>query len=514
MQVLGVQLDPPFLRVAILKKSKGVFQVLWLKSATSADPDDVKQLYISFWGRIVSGLGTKNLLIRSLEIKGTDRRHLEEIISFQSEATSHFEPAAVLSVPHFVRKGTDKTEALLFTASREALRDHLLELKKWDIDPDFVSATPLALIRYALWKIPSLKDAFLIDLACSEWTCVWMEKGQLKKAHSIPGGIEKLLHSLWEDRKKVLLEKELEGFAKQIDLLQLKPHLSPHLSLQLNEMSQEFGKIIYSFHRVSSAKPILFTGRTDALGHLREYLIENVKDFVSGECTQTISAEEQKHAVSIGLALEHQPNSLQLRREEFFPQKNWKRAGLYCLGLLVSSLLISGIGIYLGARGAKHQKKEMISSLQNLLDRWDSSLKQTIFSHAEEDILDKWSSAVATHSKEYPYILQAPKVSEVFSWLNTHPLLLSLEKDQDPIEILSIRYHLLSFPTLDGPQAPYQAKVEMEFRTKSPLNARKLHEALLKGDERVDPTLEVSWEPLNDSYRTSFFLKNRSRHVP
>ena len=89
-----------------------------------------------------------------------------------------------------------------------------------------------------------------------------------------------------------------------------------------------------------------------------------------------------------------------------------------------------------------------------------------------------------------------------------------MKKEQDPIEILSLRYQLLKFPKLDASQEPYQAKVEIEFKVKSPLNARKFHEALLKGDERVDPSLEVNWEALNDLYRVSFYLKNRSPHVP
>jgi hypothetical protein len=517
MHVLGVQVEPPFMRFALIERSRRGVEILCLKSATLADPGDVKQLYIaSFQGQVVSGLSAKNLLIRSLEMKGGGHRHLEEVVAFQSEATTHFEPSDVLSVPHIIKQGPEKTEALLFTAPREAIRDHLLELEKWDLNPDLVSAVPLALVRYVQWKIPALTDAFLVDLGSSEWTCVWMEKGHLKKSHAIAGGIEILLSALWEDRKKILFQKEVEGFAKQIDLLQLKGHLNPHLSAHLNEMRQDLAKIIYSMHRISGAKPILFTGRVDAFGHLRDYLIERFKDSISGECNQAIPLEEQKYAIPIGLALEHGSNSLQLRREEFFPQKNWKRAGLFSLCLVIASLLLAGGLFSTGNLIAQRRKTEMIGSLQSLLDRWDSSLKQTIFSNSgdEGEILDRWSRAVASNSKEYPFILAAPKVSDAFLWLNNHPLLQSMKKDNDPLEILSLRYQLLKFPKVDAPQEPYLAKVELEFKAKSPLNARKFHEALLKGDELIDSSLEVNWEALNDLYRVSFYLKNRSPHVP
>ncbi len=47
------------------------------------------------------------------------------------------------------------------------------------------------------------------------------------------------------------------------------------------------------------------------------------------------------------------------------------------------------------------------------------------------------------------------------------------------------------------------------------MNARRFHEALLKGDEIVDSAGEVNWEAFNDSYRVSFFLKHtKSPYVP
>ena len=326
MQVLGIQIDKPFLRAALIKKNRKGAEILCLKSAPISDPDDVKLLYnSSFKGKTVSALSAKHLMVRSVEVKISGNRHLEEVIAFQSEATSHFDASDVLSVPYFLKQRGDNAEALLFTTPREAIREHLLELAHLKLDPDYVSAVPLALIRYVQWKIPALADAFVIDLGSSEWTCVWMEKGELKKSHSLDGGIESLLSSLWEDRRKILLQKEVEGFAKQLDVLQLKPNLNPHLSSRLNEMRMDLAKIIFSFHRASGSRPILFTGRTDAFIHIREWLIDCFKDSVCGECNRAIPSEELKYAVPIGMALEGTAHSLQLRREEFFPKKIGER---------------------------------------------------------------------------------------------------------------------------------------------------------------------------------------------
>lgn len=514
MQILGLQIDSPFLRIAWIEKTRRGIEIRCLKATPLAAPTDVKQLYIpKFKGRIVSGLPAKDLLIRPLEVKVGGHRYLEEVVSFQSEATTHFSPDEVISVPHFIKKGKEKTEALIFTASRSAMRDHLSELKKFRFDPDAVSAVPLALIRYVQWKIPSLTDAFLIDFGANEWTCAWMENGNLKRAYAIRGGMEMLFAALWEDRKKNLSKQEVEEFAKQIDLVQLKPQLNPHLFAKLSEMRQELSKIIFSFHRASTARPILFTGKIDAFGHLSEFLLENLKEAAHGERLLLAPGEELSYAIPIGLALDQTTSSLQLRKGEFFPAKNWKQAGLYALGLIASSFFISGSFLCLGDWISHSRKGDMISSLQSFLAQ-DPPLKNKIFanhSSSEEEIIDRWNRSVMAYAKESPYFLQAPRVAEVFSWLTSHPLLTT---EKDPIQIRSFRYQLLQFPKIDSLQEPYQAKVEIEFQVKSPMNARKFHEALLQGDEWVNADLDIIWEVLDDFYRISFFLKNRSPHVP
>jgi hypothetical protein len=93
--------------------------------------------------------------------------------------------------------------------------------------------------------------------------------------------------------------------------------------------------------------------------------------------------------------------------------------------------------------------------------------------------------------------------------MDHHPLLSAIRQGGDPLVWTSIHYSLESFPTLEHPDAPYQAKVVLEFLMKSPLNARKFHETLLAGDELVDPSQEIEWGNFNDTYRVSFYLKNR-----
>jgi hypothetical protein len=363
------------------------------------------------------------------------------------------------------------------------------------------------------WKAPSLLDALIVDLGSSEWTCVLMEKGELKKSHSLGSGTEGLLAALWEDRKKILLPKDVEGTAKQIDLQQIKPNLNPCLNAKLCEFRQEIAKVIYSFYRISHQMPIVFTGHIDAFGHLKEFLQESFTDAVSEEYNKGLNLEEQKYAIPIGLAIEQMNSPLQLLQQEFFPKKNWRRAGLYAWILLILSLSLSGLFLTMGLQMLEGRKKKIIESVHSMLKIWNPQ-PSYLPPKDEKTALAQWITAVETHHKDYPYILQSPRLTAVLSWLSNHPLLLEFKTANDPFDLRNLHYRLVEYPKIDSPQTRYRAKVEIQFQVKSPMQARKFHEALLQGDEIVDSSGEVSWEVSQDGYRASFFLRNCKESLP
>lgn len=426
MQILGITIDKPFLRLALLEKTQSRYEILYLKSLPYNEPESVKQLYKTpFKGKISSALPAKNLLMRSLEVNANSSKHLEQIIAFQSEATSHFNESEVLSIPYITSQTKEKTHVTLFTASRAGIREHLEMLEKNHLDPDCITASPLALIHYIKWKMPHLQDAFLVDLGAEEWTCVSMEKGELKKFHSIVGGIESLLEALWEDRKKILFPKEITGIAKQIDLLQLKPSLNSQLSSKLIDMRKELSRIIYSFSCLSGQKPLFFTGRVDSFGGMQEFLEEGLTDSISPNLLEEIPKEEQKYAISIGLAISYSRKSVQFRRDEFFPKKTWMKMGLSSLYLSAASLLFSLALIGFSNYALKSKSQKMVSSLRTALNEWDRSLAKEIFiPKNEEEIIHLWNKSTVKYSKEHAYMVQSPKVAEILSWLYQHPFIL------------------------------------------------------------------------------------------
>jgi hypothetical protein len=510
MQILAITLDKPFFRFALLEKTKKRLSIVYLKSFPMSDLEGVKQLYkTSFKGKICTGLSAKNLLMRSLEFQSNSRKHLEQMIEFQADATSHLNEEDVLSIPYVIDQNKEKTNALLFTATRLGIREQLEIFQKIQIQPDSMTANPFALIHFIQWKAPHLQDAFIVDLGSEEWTCVCMEGGQLKKFHSIPGGIEVLLEALWEDRKKVMIPKEISGIAKQIDLLQLQANLNSEFSEKMLSIRKEFSRVIYSFFKSFGQKPIFFTGRVDAFGQLQEFLEELIGDCVSSNLLDDIPKEEQKHAMAIGLALSYGQKKPEFLQDEFFPKKKWEKLGLTSLYLCMISILFACGIVGFSKLTLESHNQRMITSLHSTLNDWDQQLAKEVFmTPDEEQILERWNKVSKKFSKEYPYILHCPKVTDVLAWIYQHPCIVGTQKDADPIFIQSIRYKLISYPNLKAPKDPYLAKIELEFKTDSPLSARKFHEAIYHGDGWADPTEEIQWEATDHIYRIAFMLRN------
>ena len=109
-------------------------------------------------------------------------------------------------------------------------------------------------------------------------------------------------------------------------------------------------------------------------------------------------------------------------------------------------------------------------------------------------------------------LLPIPNVSEVLTWMSTHP---KLSHNSDSlidialIDIKKVRYEIIKCPKLSGPQITPLVKVELEFASPSTRIARDFHDALLKGDSIVDEKKEITWDVKDSVYRTSFFVKSK-----
>ena len=506
MRRLGLYLDPPYLSLGVVETRGKRVIIHSIKSLIPLTAENVKQLYIRETPHHVAvAIPT---LVRTLHLTVSSPKQIARILPFQVESISSL-PSQDIAYTTLLHPAKSGPEATIFLTSKEFLKKNLIDWSNYGLVPDLVCATFSALNNFSLHFIPTLSSLFIIDLGSQKWNCVWMENNKIKKGFTIEFGIENLLAALWEDVKKVLFSKEIEGVASQMNLLQFKPHSHPHLSKKLEEARNSLANVLYSFQKESGPKPVFFTGRIDAFMNFREYLLEPIPDLSLWQ-SEDISLDAQKGAIAIGSALERKTQFL---TGEFTPRKTWEKTGIWSVLLMLFSITIS-ISLILGSRKKLESEKETLaSSFKEILLQSDKNLADSLFVADLEKGLEEAAFAIQKYDKETPYILQTSNVTELLGWLSSHPLLQALQKSNDPIEIRDVKYQLISFPHIDAMQEKYRAKVELEFSSKSSMNARKFHEALLQGDEFVNEQEELTWDSSGDIYRTSFFLNNKGSHA-
>lgn len=513
MKILGLHYDFPFIRWACLEPKGKSYELLSLKSLPHSTSEDVKRLYIEESKDLVStGIST---LVRHLDFKIPSIKKIQQGLSFQIESLTSLPVEEIVYCSQIipVKGGADAT---IFLASKEALRTHLEASNQFSILPDVVSAIPQALLKFAQFRCPTLVDGYVVHLGSAETLCIWFSKGVVKKTFVIEEGVETFLSSLWEDRKKVLFHNEVKGVAKQIDLLLLKTHLNPQLSTRLETFASKLNGVLHSFQQASGPQQVLFTGRTDTFVNMCPYLVKDTAELSLYHPPLPLNQDELTCAIAIGLAIEASPKNsrkIQFLKGDFIPAKQWRKAGRNGLMLLVASAALSlGLG-YFGLKQLEERNASMSKSLTSIVGQIDKKLQVNLLNEGLEAGVSQALHAIQKYDKEPVFLLQAPTVSEVLAWISNSPLFTTLQKAGDPIELIGLKYNLVSMPKIGHARDPYQAKVEIQFGLKQSMSARKLHEDLLRGDYLVDSSQEITWEPLNDGYQASFYLKNRAPYV-
>lgn len=512
MVILGLHLDRPYLRLAVIEaKTKKKVTIRSLKSAPIDDDDDVKELYIKGWkGDIATGI---NALVRTLSFSIPSIKKIEEGLPFQIETLTHLPIDQITYAYWILEKEKTVREATIFFTPKDFLKEHLEEWKSFSVEPDFVTSNAQALVAFAKYRCPDLASAFLVDIGSQWLNCAWMEEGVIKKSFTIPSGVEALLSSLWEDRKKVLFKKEIDGAARQIDLLQLKNFLNPHLTEKLESLRRSLAGVFFSLQQAVGPRPVFFTGRTNAFGHLTEFLIEKSPELSIYHPPIPLTIEESVCATAIGLSLElsaKRHRSIQFLKEEFIPRKTWRRAGIAAISLAFCSMLLSGVLLWIGSHQINSKKWVMAESLRKI---GDPKILRTVQAGNLDQGIEQALAIIEKNDNEAPFLLQAPAVSEFLHWLSELTILKSSANEADPIEIMEVRYQLASYPHIGSMKEPFKAKVIIEFRTKSQMNARKFHESLLKEGHLIDQTELIDWEATPEGYRATFYLVNRIPYV-
>lgn len=481
----GIYVDGDRLKIAFLQKKRDSLKIE--KSELPLNELNLKKLSKI---KIISGLDAKDLLIEDLNIELSQKRALLKALPFQIESLNHLEKDQSINIPLLIKKNKKSSFFKVITTTKTAVFNHLKELSYQNIEPEYISTIPSALIRYALYKNPDQKTSFLIEVSRKKTTFVFMKNGQLEKSYSFPFGSVDFLESGEESGK--------------IDLLSLKNKETLH---SLEKWKNQLLIVFLSIEAGLKEKiPLFLTGDIGKLS-FEPFFNKYLNKWIS-----YIASEDEQFAISIGLCLDQLLNdssTLQFRQKEFIPKNQLKK-----LSLAMLLLLILSIGGSLALFWVKNQTiQQLESTLSSQIDTAYFQEQQKIFnsqpskkflSQSAEKKLDLWNSQIEKQTKTLSYLFTGPTVKDCLSWIENHPFLKSHEKE---IEIFFLNYKLTQFPKIESKNTPYKVAIKLKFKSKNPTVARQFHELLLKEDPFVNSKEKIDWNVLEDNYELSFLCK-------
>jgi hypothetical protein len=457
MKFLGIDIEGKKANLSIISKGK-------LETFKSCNLEDVKLFYRENKPKVVTtAIDSDEVLIKNKTLL-LKKRDFKRALPFQEETASSINKGDLIVQTLVIAKERDQRELAFYITKKSFLKNHLKKVEKIGIDPDFVSFTSHAQVRFAKYHFPLKNEIFLIHIGGFKTTTTLMENGASKKTHVIGIGIN--------SNKGI---KEL-----------------------INEVSKSF----YIFIEKKNKKiPLFITGHVSKVKNFEgELLLKNSKQI--SEILKIKNTHTLPYAISFGLALDSYKKDekrVQFRQKEFLPKKFLKRIGRNFFLLFFLSLLFSFLIFFQKEKIFKKREKSLRKSILGLKNFENISTKADDIEGDLEIIKKK----IEKEKKVlFPFPL-APKVNSVILWVSKNELF-----KKENAKITYFNYRLVEYPSLKNFKKRYLVKVDLEFKTENHTVARKFHENLCKGDEMIDGKREVSWDVEKDLYKTSFFLKN------
>lgn len=448
---LALHQDGKGLQMALIQGDKNKYEILELKA------DDVKPLDIASKINpytLITGVDSWDIFLREFSFNLRFKREIISVLPFQVESQLPYPLADLILYPIFHRQKKGPTGVTLFALTKAALTAHLERYQKLTLDPDIVSSTCSALYRFARHYFPNHPSLIVYHLGEEKSSLIVVDGGKILLSQTQNFGLSSL---------------SLDAFEKDLE------RLSGYLK-----------------KRAPSADKLLLTG------HLTEPTYTLLRKIFGSHFSlvEAPSLELNKYAIPIGLCLDgmkQDEHSIQFRSAEYIPVKQKKKRVQLMKQYLAGSLLLFIVTSLCSYFFLTKMESALFAKLKG-------SYTPTGELSIEEAVLD-YETLLSKNKAPFPFTLTVPKVSDVLLWIANHPLLKNGE-----IEIKQMRYHLVKYPKLETPGAPYSAQVELTFITKAPREAREFHDALLKGDSFVNTKQPISWKGDKDRYTTSFFL--------
>ncbi len=545
---LGLELEDNILKGIQLSFLKGKPTLeSFFEVDVSQNNDNVKPLYIRPNQSLqeiskkfvsVTSLDTSETFIRQIDIKLKKEKDILETLAFQAEPLLPYPVENAVLEKIKVSGNQEGTKLTLIAARNDHLKNHLEQWQGLNIDPEVVSCVPVALGLFGNYLLARQATYFILHVGYDSTSCVLMNEGKLAAAQSLPLGIYSLREAFLKD---VTGDEERNSF-ENFDFAGLDSSKLPQFHLASEALKRGITRVLYSMtkqSKVKEAAEVLITGSTGHLTNLTPFLVEQLKNqVIYPEPISNLSSEQlQEFAIPFGNALNaihKNPNPINFRQRDFSYPNPWKRLmkpiGIY-LGLcFLCALAFSFFGNAYIAYREDQIKTSFVELLaltnkpyqtfeDQYLSKFPDEAKNVPLSELkQEDLLNRINfleKELQSIPDSFALLPNVPRVSDLLAWLSAHPILLSKQDNQtlhQPIQIENLAYTMVKRPEQTKKQEKYQIKVDIEFSSPTPKQAREFHDALIAPNDFVDPKGEVKWSSNRGKYRTSFFLKDKTNY--
>jgi type IV pilus assembly protein PilM len=481
-------------------------------SIDQLDTVDVKPLYIPDESIAVTGIETKDLLIRPLRVGLTKEVDIYSVLPFESESLFPFPASNGIVDGQILQTGEESTDLAVTGIEVDVMVDHLGEIKDWGIEPEVVSTIPAALAAFAGHFFPSqptdpdssVESVGIFHIGPTTSTVVLAQSGHAAAAKGIEFGADDLNGADDHSPFQMLFTQSYLALAKQA-----KEKEPP--------------------------KRIIITG-------------EEVSDEILNPLLASLqliplypTEKNRFYAIPIGLALQALPQNMgqiNLRKNEFTYPHPWKRSKKTLLTFFGAALLLAlSVYIFGASWNAKSEDQAregylaLLTALQRSPEQVELDYRKKVLNQktpsapatinlADEPIerIERWveflNQEIASSGESFPLFPNTPRVTDLMAWLSTHPNVVSINpetgKKESLLTIVSLNYTMVKRPEDTKRREKYQVRVDLEFKTDSARIAREFHDSILAPNALINTNEEVKWTTNKNVYRTTFILKDQT----
>ncbi len=469
MEVIGIHKEDSNLRIACISQVSGEVSIEFLE----------KQRDVFFSKKdpyIVTGIEGQDLLLRRLKTPLKKQRALHKTLPFQVEALIPYQLDEVVVKPIYIPNG-DETEALFFTVSKKNLENHISSYEKEGLSPEWVSAVPMALSRFASFTCPEHSTLVVFHIGLTKIQIVSQREGKILSHLT--------LHMGSIDLGKGIDQKVVAKLKREVDRA-----------------------LCFLAHKEKRTEDrhVLFCGE---ISSEIEALLSKDQGLISvhGEGRGGFSWDMVRpFAIPIGLALDSLKNdqmSIQFRQGDYVSKQcmqTLKRKVLCGICIAAALFLFTTIASELFF---SKKEKTLLGHVESLVERYEEDIPKLRHIAAKgnlKEVIEDIHHVLRTTQGKENYFASPPLVSNLLAFLSTHPLL-------EDVELTQIDYELKKYPTTEKPKEVYLPKVRVSFTTPVAKKARAFHDAIVENESIVNGSGEIDWKRNDDHYEIAFYLR-------